>query len=526
MAVASEGMRQSILRRCALLVLAAILLFPAGAAAAEPVYVQYACHLPDGTAIPADGFESQASGAATVENRCASGGGLTIEVPEQGPAAPINGKWSYTAPPSTLLSQIRLMRKVHNFGGNGGARTLQLKLDGKEVDACAPFFACEVSKSISAGPGQVFETTVNCYSEYCSGADPGYGWASLDSIAITLLDESPPTFRGTPGGDLFSPSPVDGTRSVSFTAEDAGGGVYKAAWVIDDLEREARVLDPNEGACAKPFVRAVPCKTSVDGRLMLDTTTLTDGEHTISVAVYDATEVNRVASPPVKVEVRNSIGAPSGSSISESDPPAASSNPLGLRLLGRPFRRGAIRQQFGRSTLVQGRLVDREGRAVPSATLTVLSAPDVPGGRLEEIGAPTTNAEGQFSFQVPPGVSRRLVVRSSSGSWTVRVRVAAPLRLQPSRTQLVNKQKLLLVAYLLGARVPAGSADVAFQVRIGHQWRTFATRPIGRDGRAQIAHRFRVTFQRMTYHFRAVVVRRKSFPFGNAASPSISVQVN
>ena len=48
--------------------------------------------------------------------------------------------------------------------------------------------------------------------------------------------------------------------------------------------------------------------------------------------------------------------------------------------------------------------------------------------------------------------------------------------------------KEMLTAYLGGAQVPPRSAAVAFQVLIGHQWRTFATRNIGARGIVRQAH--------------------------------------
>jgi hypothetical protein len=106
------------------------------------------------------------------------------------------------------------------------------------------------------------------------------------------------------------------------------------------------------------------------------------------------------------------------------------------------------------------------------------------------------------------------------------VDVAAPIRLAANRQELRNKQKLVLAAYLPMRDIPPRSADVAFQVRIGDHWRTFATRSLEANGRAVAKHRFQVTFHAMTYRFRAVVVRHAKFPYANAASPTVVVKVN
>jgi hypothetical protein len=331
-----------------------------------------------------------------------------------------------------------------------------------------------------------------------------------------------------PTGALFS-SPLRGTQSVGFHATDEGGGVYQTALVVDGVEQPRQPLDANGGECRPPFVHPVPCKTDIQGTLALDSTTLDDGTHNLSLVVYDATGSNRVTFGPVAVEVDN---VPEPTQAAGTGPPAGASTQTAApaRILGTGrFARKSIRQPATRSAVARGRVVDSSGRPLAGATLSVFA--QAVGSNEQLLGTARTADDGTFSFVVPKGPSRTITVRYagrdvSSAAWKFRLVVPAPLRLDASRHKLKNGGRLVLTAYLAGTRVPARSAAVAFQVLIGHQWRTFATRNIGADGKARIGHRFRVTYQRLTYRFRAVIVGRKAFPFANANSRAVAVQVN
>jgi hypothetical protein len=318
---------------------------------------------------------------------------------------------------------------------------------------------------------------------------------------------------------------VSGTPALNVTATDKGGGVYQEALAIDGVEQPRQIVDDNGGACRPPFVHQVPCKLTATGELSFDTTTLPDGQHTIALVVYDATGTNSVTYGPVPVDVDNvpdpepAAGGPTtGSEIGPARQPTAR-----LVAIRRPTQ-----QSFAREGRVKGRLVDSDGKPIADATLDVYATNNVPNAPERLIGQATTKADGTFAFVIPKGPSRKISVRDprTGAAWNFVVAVPAPIKLIASRPRLKNGQKLMLTAYLSGEHVPRRSAAVAFQVLIGHQWRTFATRNIGAKGTARVGHRFKVTYQRLTYRFRAVVVGRRAFPFANATSNQAAVQVN
>ena len=74
---------------------------------------------------------------------------------------------------------------------------------------------------------------------------------------------------------------------------------------LDGGHGDRRVVDDNGGGCAQPYTLRTPCAGSVTASYGFDTTQLSDGPHTVQLAVRDATETNQVAYGPVHVTVDN-----------------------------------------------------------------------------------------------------------------------------------------------------------------------------------------------------------------------------
>ncbi|MDQ1698263.1 MAG: hypothetical protein QOG34_126 [Frankiaceae bacterium] len=431
--------------------------------------------------------------------------------------------WYYVSPKDTSVVGAVVLRAASGLDGD---TEMRYQMDGT-TDRCDAAFPCTGETTYSwagALPAIAFRLWCDKQDTCRSATGTSDGAVDIARVAIEIQDTEPPRFSSPPTGGLLS-SPVRGNQSVAFTAEDVGGGVYQAALVIDGREQPRQIVDANGGSCRAPFVHQVPCKlTAASGSLSLDTTTLADGHHDVSVVVYDATGTNNVTFGPVPIEVDN-VPDPGGNGLAATGGSGAKLGPRpNARLvgIGRPTR-----QAFGRRGVARGKLVDGDGKAIGGAGLDVYATDDVPNARERLIGHATTGPDGAFRFVIPKGPSRHISVRFAEGvAWTFDIVVPAPIKLVASRPRLKNGQKLVLTSYLSGIHVPARSAAVAFQVLIGHQWRTFATRNVGRTGLARVGHRFRVTYQRLTYRFRAVIVGRRNFPFANATSPGVAVRVN
>ena len=119
----------------------------------------------------------------------------------------------------------------------------------------------------------------------------------LHRLDAVFADRQDPVFTGTPSGDLLDTSqPLTGVRSVSYSASDAGGGLYQATLVVDGAAAVTQVVDDNGGRCRAPFLSPVPCRNSASSTLSFDTGALPDGQHSLRLVVSDVTGTNSVSS--------------------------------------------------------------------------------------------------------------------------------------------------------------------------------------------------------------------------------------
>lgn len=523
-------------RRIAAVVAAALVGAGVGAGVAEgavpTTYTQYLCRLPSGAPAPVDGLKVTTVGPASATDSCLSGGGFVASVPG------ISSEQTYVdlvyAPPP--YTQIVHLETTRSTSGLRGSSDITYSLLGTP-DLCDPSSGCQdlagtfVYNSVLSR----VDYQLTCPDPGCHGDSGAAGTLRVDALRVDLQDQTPPTLTTPPAGGLFNTSaPVSGTAPIAFSAADKGGGVYQAAVVVDGVEKLRQVVDANNGDCREPFVKRTPCKLSLDASLGFDTTQLPDGPHKVALVVYDATNVNSVTYGPVDITVDNRPRTTTGigsAHIANGAPASAQARIVPAK----PFRRKRIRMRFGKPRRVQGRLLDEGGNPVVGARLAVFLTGRTPGSRPRLIAGPLTDAQGRYAFRLPKhGTNGRVLVayRTFSDdpgfatSWSADVDVPAPITLKPSRRRLRNGETLALIARVRGPRLKPRSGDIAFQVLIGTQWRTFGVRPLDRQGRATIGHKFRVTFQRLRYRFRALVLPRRTFPYRRAKSRTVRVQVN
>ena len=280
----------------------------AGAAAAT--YDQYACRRPDGGPAPADGFAGRRAGGpgVAVVDQCAAGGSLDAVVSGGGTAV-----WHYAPPPGTSIAGVTVRRRVVIPVGSGARYLLAGSDDRCDADA-------------SCGDG-IYDLGVPAgaldFRLACPGAGCGAGGRfSVEAVRIRLTDDDPPRLLAPPGGGLFGGGVLSGNGVATYSATDVGGGVFRAALVVDGAEQERRPVDGARPGCRIPFTRAAPCPPAASGRLRLDTRRLADGEHRVALVVYDATGVNRAVYGPVAVRVANAAGGAGRHGARPPRPPA------------------------------------------------------------------------------------------------------------------------------------------------------------------------------------------------------------
>jgi hypothetical protein len=361
-----------------------------------------------------------------------------------------------------------------------------------------------------------------------------------------------------------------------FTGSDRGSGLAVARVISDGKVADEWVPDARNGLCQQPSVVRVPCVTEpTQYSRLFDTTKLSDGPHELRLVVYDATGVNEAEYPPagqpgVRVVVDNGGGAASGGGSGASGgsggggagaessagaaatsgaagatptagsapagpaaPPAALAPSVLARIVPTPeLSDGTVRVPFGRPVRVGGTLVDDLRRPIGGAELLVFAAADEPGRRPVLVGRATTTASGAFQVELPPGSSRVVSVEYRPRGEPVatlgaKVVVPASIALRASRPRLRNGQTLTLTARVRAASpAEARKAQVAFQVLIGRTWHTFARDAADVRGLAHASHRFRVTFTRIRYRFRAITLAKRGFPYAPGRSRTVSVLVN
>jgi hypothetical protein len=186
--------------------------------------------------------------------------------------------------------------------------------------------------------------------------------------------------------------------------------------------------------------------------------------------------------------------------------------------------RRSVRLRYGRPVAIAGRLLTAAGKPIGGARLEILSRELRPNTRLGREAEILTDDEGRFRYLAGAGPSRliRIGYRARVGDTTfarttdVTVRVVAAVSLRLSRKALRNGQTLRYVGRLRGPRT--GHRFVEVQVRNGRAWRVVCAVRTDTRGGFACAHRFRRTFQRTTYTFRARVRRQSGLPYEASAS--------
>jgi hypothetical protein len=206
----------------------------------------------------------------------------------------------------------------------------------------------------------------------CTPTSPT-SYVMVFSARFGLTDVHAPAFRSPPTGSLLDGGSVlDGERSVRFEGADLGGGLETVAVVVDGLLREPQPINSTDVRCRRPFAYVVPCPLVADGTLLFDTAELSNGAHSVQVALIDAAG-NRTLSDPVAIETRNG-GRPNGVGATRS-----ARMRTWFRVGGRDRTTRTL--SYGRRSRVRGRLTSIDGKPISDATIDVSYVPRRLGAR-------------------------------------------------------------------------------------------------------------------------------------------------
>jgi len=289
----------------------------------------------------------------------------------------------------------------------------------------------------------------------------------------------------------------------------------------------------------------------------LDTTTLSDGTHTVQLRVEDAAGNETSAYGPTAIVVRNTptpvtptpvtptpvqpgTGTPAtggGSPTAGTTGAATGVNGVGggpaarLSVVVLRTNQRTVRVSYGKTVTVSGRVTTPAGDPVAGADVEVLAQTRLRGAKLTRVATVRTDRSGGFRYTVAKGPSRliRFGYRAHSGDATfahttdVDVRVQGQVSLRLSKSKLRNGQTLRYTGTVagVGARRPL----VQIQVRDRGRWVNVCVVRTKARGAFACSYHFRRTFRPTTYTFRALVRKQEGLPFEADASPRKSVRV-
>jgi hypothetical protein len=521
-------------------------------------YDVYSCTLPNGLPAPTDGWSAYTSYGLAVraQNFCSSrrpyvgAGELYAELYGETGGGGYAG-WIFTAPRSTTIGNFTLFRAAHTVNGDDWFHDYMLlyvlrqsvtpettaefctrygSCDGRGVQGGRPF---DPANRISASGIEVqrLYALMSCdllHSAPKCTPSSDHGHFSIYSARIGLTDPYRPELSRRPSGPLLDSSgPLEGEKSISFSATDRGGGIEKVGLTIDGALRLVRpAIDPAASRCHRPFIALVPCPLGANTTIAFDTATLPNGPHSVQASVIDAAG-NETRSDPVVVTTRNG-SRPNGRGASRFVKLAA-----WLRSRRTKQRASAV-VPYGSVRTADGRLTDAEGKPIGGAVLDVVSNVDRPGAKDKRAGSVTTRDDGRFSYRIARGPSRELRFEYraytldpapvSSAKVTLGVRAGFRLRLGPRKVR--NGQRVVFRGQLKGGPARKG-ARVTIDVLVPDARRRVPIGNVKADarGRFRFSYRFRRTLVVARYRFQARLVAQPGYPYRGATSRRVSVVV-
>jgi hypothetical protein len=500
-------------------------------ARADSTYTVSYCRGPSGQAASIDGLTA-VSAKAPLANGCPAGALAS---------GPPTGSFSnlqaigivYRVPAGTRLTSYTLYRTValNNYfnwsliedpATHGAVREICWTMSSSAP--CSNLGDGQVS-SASAVSHDGIDTAglalwIDCNPEPCSGdgARPRVALHRLDAV---LADRAAPVFTSGPAGDLLDTSRgVSGVRSISYSATDAGGGLFQAALEVDGKTMLTQLVDDNGGRCRLPFLAPVPCVTSATGKLSFDTAALADGPHSVRLILTDATQTNRTASAPVQITTSNLT--------TRCDPGFNDrTTPVAARFSAR--KRRFITRRGGRGVRVIGRVTG----VAAGAPVLLLAREQRTGARGGPVAQTTTAADGSFTLLVPPGRSRTLraayrttpdnPVVACSRALHLRVPASVTLHVRPSTVRAGHSIRIF--GRLRGGRVPRRGKLVALQAFERGRWQTFTTVRTNRRGSFSKRRGFSFTARGRSFRLRVQVRPEASYPFALGYSRTVRVRV-
>jgi hypothetical protein len=360
-----------------------------------------------------------------------------------------------------------------------------------------------------------------------SACDTSHKVIAARNFVATEVDPRPPSINGA-AGTILGGGVLHGHQSLSAAATDRGGGLTRISVRANGDPAGApqsfackTVKTSNSSVAGVIATEATPCPAAGQESWSLDTAVppFHYGPNSLQVCAEDFA----------------TIGDPNQTcstwSVNVDNTCTESSTASGDQLTA-AFRRNSgnrITVSFGVSAKFEGRLTDASGRPVAGATVCVETRTLSKDGAIALVAQPTTDALGRYSYILPPGPNREVVVayRHDAHQLERHLRYFARARptLYASPQELQNGDSVDFRGQLSkpspGGRVVIIQAAAAGSSR----WITFRKATTNEKGAFHTRYRFTSTTHATRYRFRALVPRQTGYPWIEGHSKPAEVLV-
>jgi hypothetical protein len=531
-------------------------------------YHVYSCRTPDNAkAVGTTGWSFSSNLPFSVAgDSCSVGGALLLASGSPSRAVGETLTATMTLPPSlsaVAISGARTLTLNPTSAGSDQAASPYYALyrDGEWYDAahvlenCAQFETCNGLGNASGSfnftiPGgtQFLRWMVGCGGSAggsCGATASGTGdreRLEVKRTDVTLRDPAAPAVTGV-GGMLAESGAHYGTESATFTADDAGAGVYQwiASW--DGVEVDRRVVDANSGLCADvnavpgdvlEFTQPQPCLNHAIVQVPVDTTKVADGEHHLQIDVRDAAG-NRTTAFDKRITVKN---APSAAGATPDPAPGAggpAATPAvtlsGGTQLVLDREQKSVEVKYGAKIVITGKLLDAQNLPIPGAKvevfeqLAVTAAPWLPVAT-----SVVTDSQGGYVYRPKTTASRRVrfaynAQRDGAAYRATRevfVAVRAAMSARAVKRVVGPRGTIRIKGRVTVDELPKTGTWVEIQVLDSGTWRTISTRRTTKSGLWSFSHKVRQS-RNVSFKFRSRL--RASGEVASAESTSRVVKV-
>jgi hypothetical protein len=542
-------------RRVLLLMTGLILAGPATSAHAGE-WVQVSCVNPDGSGAGSSGWVSMIAGGgygSNTDTACGPGAPMYAILSSDAAVGTGSAETLHYIPPagSTLNGGEVNVGLFADGGGYNASGTAVMYSPEYLYDASNVFFQCASGLTPCSPAGSDFSGTLAIpggrggelyVSAGCGGAPgascnehPSQGAWSLvqvSSAELRLSNTSTPA-AGSISGTLLEAG-AHGTADLLFAATDPGGpGIYNITVLADGQTLYSASPEANEGRCvavgssggALMFDSGQPCKQSEQLDLPVDTTSLKDGQHTLTVTVTDAAQNSSVVldrtittanSPAPTVTPGPADAAANGAGASEH----ARIRLAGQTVLARSYARGAL--------TISGHLESSAGQPIAAARLEITQQP------ASSVSAATafvvrTAGDGSFTLHIAPGPSRSIVIGyrahpgdvsySAQANVKETVNAGVHIAITPHRTASAGT---ITIRGAVSGPVPRQGLTVELLVHYHGQWAPFRDAHVTRSGRFHVRYQFQGATGRFPFKAR-VLGEQGGYPYATGQSNTVAV---